>query len=406
MAKASGRSAGQLIERGDRTWLVRIYIGRDDNGKRKYHNKTIKGTKRDAQRYLSKVLREMDTGEFVEPSRQTVAEYLKEWLEKAASTRLRPATLENYRYRIDKYIIPQLGDKRLSNLTPLDVQSLYTFMQAPKDAPDPDDRGLGLSARSVRIVHNILHSALKQAVRWRMIPRNPASDVELPTERRSEMQHLTPEQAAAFLDAAEDDKWFPLWCVLLTGGLRPSEALGLKWEDLDEDRLRVRRSLVRLTGGGWHLTEPKTRGSRRTVPLPSFAVKALRDHRKQQAEAQLAAGAEWEDNGLIFASEFGRPLHHRNLAQRHFEKILERADLPRMRMYDLRHSAATLRLANGEHPKVVAELLGHASVTLTLDTYSHVVPGMQEAATARLDSLLSEARAAHSAKTRTQLAHK
>lgn len=146
MAKAVGRSAGQLIQRGDRTWLVRIYIGRDENGKRKYHNKTIKGTKRDAQRYLSKVIREMDTGEFVEPSRLTVAKYMAEWLEKAAATRLRPATLENHRYRIDKYIVPRLGDKRLSNLTPLDIQALYAFMQAPKDAPDPDDRGLGLSA--------------------------------------------------------------------------------------------------------------------------------------------------------------------------------------------------------------------------------------------------------------------
>ena len=385
--------AGQLIERGERTWLVRVYTGRDENGRRKYHNKTIHGAKKDAQRYLNKVLRQHDTGEFVEPSRQTVREYLKRWLDAAAKPRLRSTTYTNHEYRINKYIVPALGDRRLSQLSPLDVQAFYTFMQAPKDAADPDDRGLGLSARSVRIVHSILHSALKQAVKWKLISRNPAADVDLPRERRTEMRHLSPAGAAAFLEAAEEDRWYPLWTLLLSGGLRPSEALGLKWEDFDGTRVVVRRTLVRQKGGGWRLEEPKTTGSRRAVPLPGFALEALREHKRQQATARLAAGPAWEDHSLIFAGDTGQPLFLRNLAQRHFEKILETAKLPTMRLYDLRHSAATLRLANGEHPKVVAELLGHASVTLTLDTYSHVLPGMQEQATERLDKLLTEAKA-------------
>lgn len=159
----------------------------------------------------------------------------------------------------------------------------------------------------------------------------------------------------------------------------------------------MRRPLTRQNGGGWELTEPKTAKSRRTVPLPAFAVEALREHRKEQAAARLKAGEAWNDHGFIFAAENGEPLNTRNLDQQHFQKIQKAAELPRLRMHDLRHSHATLLLANGEHPKVVSERLGHASVTLTLDTYSHVLPGMQEQATERLDALLAAAGAARRA---------
>jgi integrase len=398
--------AGQLIERGDRVWLVRIFKGRDADGKRKYLNRTVHGSKKDAQRVLNKLLHQKDTGILVEPSKQTLAEYLNRWLEVAAKPRLRQSTHTDHKYRVDRYILPTLGGTRLSHLTALDIQALYTRMMEPKP------EGLGLTPRSVRIVHNILNPALKQAVRWKLIPYNPAADVDLPSEKRQEMKAFSPEQAARFLDAARSfpgdpdvieakghdpragrqDRFFALWCVLLAGGLRPSEALGLKWDDLDGDRLRVRRSLTRLKGGGWTLTEPKTVKGKRAVPLPGFALDALKEHRKKQAAERLKAGEAWQAHGFIFAAENGEPLNTRNIDQRHFQKILKAAGLPRMRPYDLRHSHATLLLANGEHPKVVSERLGHASITLTLDTYSHVLPGMQEQATERLDALLTGAR--------------
>ena len=399
-------ATGQLIPRGEKTWLLRVYKGRNADGKRQYQNKTLSGiTKKTAQAELNKMLHQRDTGTLTEPTKQSVEEYLYRWLEVAAKPRLRQATHTDHRYRIDRYILPTLGQKRLSHLTALDIQGLYTAMLAAKP------EGMGLTPRSVRIVHNILNPALKQAVKWKLIPLNPALDVDLPKEERKEMKAFTPKQAAKFLEAARSfpgdpdvieqngsdpragrqDRFYALWCVLLMGGLRPSEALGLKWEDLDGDKLRVRRSLTRNKGGGWTLTEPKTAKGRRTVPLPTFAVQALREHRRAQAEQRLAGGAAWNDRGFIFAAENGEPLNSRNLDQRHFQPLLRAAKLPRMRLYDLRHSHATLLLANGEHPKVVSERLGHASTTLTLDTYSHVLPGMQEGATERLDLLLTEA---------------
>lgn len=399
-------ATGQLIQRGEKTWLLRVYKGRNAEGKREYLNKTVSGVnKKTAQAELNKLLHHRDTGTLIEPSKQTLREYMARWLDVAAKPRLRPSTFTDHKYRVDRYILPMLGHKRLSQLTALDIQGLYTTIMAPK----PD--GMGLTARSVRIVHNILNPALRQAVRWKLVPFNPAADVDLPSEKRQEMKALSPEQAAAFLDTARafpgdpaviaanghdprtgrQDRFFAFWCILLTGGLRPSEALGLKWEDLDGDNLRVRRSLTRNKGGGWTLTEPKTAKGRRTVPLPSFTVEALREHRKKQAEQRLAAGSAWNDNGFIFAAENGEPLNSRNLDQRHFQPLLAAAKLPRMRLYDLRHSHATLLLANGEHPKVVSERLGHASVVLTMDTYSHVLPGMQEGATERLDALLARA---------------
>lgn len=399
--------AGQLIQRGESTWLVRVYAGRDANGKRRYVNRTVHGTKKQAQAVRTKLLHQRDTtGTIHEPSRLTLGEYLDRWLETAAKPRLRESTFTDHRYRVGRYILPTLGDKRVSHLTALDIQALYSYLMAAKP------EGMGLTARSVRIAHNILNPALKQAVRWKMIPHNPAADVDLPREKKKEMKAFSPDQAAHFLDAARSfpgdpvvierdgadprtgrlDRFFALWCVLLSGGLRPSEALGLKWEDLDGNNLRIRRSLTRLKGGGWTLSEPKTAKGRRTVPLPAFAVEALREHRKRQAEHRLQTGEGWNDHGFIFTADNGEPLNSRNVDQRHFQPLLKAAGLPRMRLYDLRHSLATLLLANGEHPKVVSERLGHASVTLTLDTYSHVLPGMQEAATERLDALLSQAR--------------
>ncbi len=397
--------AGQLIARGEGIWVVRVFAGTDAGGKRRYVNRTIHGSKKQAQAVLNKLLHQRDTtGAVQEPSKQTLAEYLARWLDTAAKPRLRESTFTDHQYRVNRYILPTLGEKRIAHLTALDIQGLYTWMMQAK----PD--GMGLTARSVRIVHNILNPALKQAVRWKLLPYNPAADVDLPSETRQEMKAFSPEEATRFLDAARSfpgdpehprtgrqDRFFALWCVLLAGGLRPSEALGLKWEDLDGDKLRVRRSLTRRKGGGWTLTEPKTAKGRRTVPLPAFAVEALREHRKRQLEERLQAGADWIDNSFIFAAENGEPLNSRNLDQRNFQPLLQAAGLSRMRLYDLRHSHATLLLANGEHPKVVSERLGHASTTLTLDTYSHVLPGMQEQATERLDALLSNARQARPA---------
>lgn len=371
--------AGQLIQRGERTWLIRVYLGRDEGGRRKYLNRTVHGSKKDAQRVLTALLRERDMGILVEPSRQTLNAYLDRWLETAAKPRVSARTLENYAWILDKYVRPALGARPLAQITPVEVQALYDDLQARGYAP-----------ATIRRTHNILHSAFGQAVKWRLLAQNPADYVDLPRQERPEMRALTPAEAERFLEAAKEDEHFPLFALLLATGLRPGEALALRWADLDLKRgtLHVQRALTGRDGRR-RFEQPKTPRSRRTVPIPPSVVRILAEHRRRQAAQKLAAGPAYEDEGLVFATPDGRPLHYRNLVRRHFKPILRAAGLPEtIRLYDLRHSCATLLLAACEHPKVVSERLGHASVTLTLDTYSHVLPDLQRAASEKLEALL------------------
>ncbi len=219
--------------------------------------------------------------------------------------------------------------------------------------------------------------------------RNPASLVTLPKMIRRELTILPPAEAARFVEAAKEDEWSALWLVLLFGGLRPGEAAAaLKWTDLEGTNLRIQRALVFGYRGGSEIREPKTSRSRRTVPLPEVVLKSLRDHKRQQAEARLRLGSIYEDQGLIFAGPTGGPINVSSLRKWHFQKILNRAKLSHLRTYDLRHTCASLMLAAGTNAKVVSERLGHASIVLTMDTYSAVLPTLQEEATAKLEHLI------------------
>ncbi|HZH91579.1 MAG TPA: tyrosine-type recombinase/integrase [Pyrinomonadaceae bacterium] len=389
--------AGQIIKRGDKTWVVRIFTGRDTNGKRSYLNKTIKGNKKDAETYLSKTLTAMSTGTFVESSPLTVDEYLDRWLQTAAKPRLRAHTFVHYAELLTRYVRPAIGKKRLSDIRPLDIQALYSHMTAPKlkkeDEPQPSiTYGLGLSARSVRYTHAVLSSALKQAVKWLMLSQNPAASVDLPRASRKEMKAMTADEAGRFLTAASEDRLSALFSLAITTGMRPEEYLALQWKDIDLEKgiATVQRALVwNRKGGGWTFTAPKTARSRRSIPMPVSVVRALISHKRRQAEARLKAGADYQNYDLVFATREGTPIMPRNLLSRHFKPALRRAKLPdSIRLYDLRHTCATLLLSANEHPKIVSERLGHASITLTLDTYSHVMPSMQQAVSEKLEKML------------------
>lgn len=374
--------AGQIIKRGDRTWLVRIFMGRDAKGKQTFHHKTIHGTKKDAEQYRNKAIREKDLGTFIEPSPITVDDYMKKWLETAARPRLRDNTYREYEGLLCRYVSPTLGGKRLSDVRPLDIQSLYTTMSEKN-----------LSARTVRFTHSVLSSAFKQAVRWRMLLQNPCGSVELPRKVSQEMQSLTPIEAARFLAEAAGDRWVALFVLALATGLRPSEYFGLKWSDVDLEQglVTVQRSLIwrSYKSGDWYFGEPKTPRSRRRIPLPDSVVRALIQHKRRQAEERLKEGAAYKNLDLIFATSEGQPLIRLNVIQKHFKPILERAKLPAtLRLYDLRHTCATLLLAANENPKVVSERLGHSSITLTMDVYSHVLPDMQQGASDKLERIL------------------
>ena len=285
-------------------------------------------------------------------------------------------TLYDYRAVIKTYVPQHLLRRKLLDLSPSDLQQLFN---------DMSERGL--SPATVGGLRAVLRRALNRAMKIGLVERNVATLVDLPKPARTEIRVLSPEEVRRFLDAAESDRWHALWVLLVTTGLRPGEALGLKWEDLDGNKLRVRRALVRISGQGCSLDETKTRRSR-VVALPEMTIRALEEHRTRQKRERLQVGSSYVDRGLIFARSTGEPIEANNLKKRYFKPILEAAGLPDMRLYDLRHTAATLRLVNGEHPKVVQEMLGHASITLTMDTYSHVLPGMQEESAARLNALL------------------
>lgn len=372
--------AGQIIKRGENTWLVRIFTGRDEKGKRHYRNQTVRGTKKEAQTYLTAKLREKDTGTFIEPSPMSVGDYLDKWLE-TAKTQVRARTVQGYKDMLATYARPMLGNKRLSDVSPLDIQALYSSLTER-----------GLSASTVRHAHVILKVAFKQAVGWRMIPFSPVADVKPPkTAARREIQVLSPEEAKCFLACAAEDRYYALFNLALSKGLRPEEYLGLLWDnvDLNAGVLNVRTTMVMKRGGGWYFGEPKSESSRRTLTLPTSTVRALVEHRRKQAEERLRLGSHYENNGLVFATPSGTPVSIENLRARNFKQIIKRAELPEnFTLYSLRHSFVTLSLLAGVEPKTVSEEAGHSSVSFTLDVYAHVLPSMKQSAAEKFEKLL------------------
>ncbi len=237
-------------------------------------------------------------------------------------------------------------------------------------------------------MHAVLRRALKQALKWELVARNAAQLVDAPRVAQREIESFTPEQAKTFLDAIRGDRLEALYSVALAVGLRKGEILGLKWSDVDLDKrtLTVRASLQRINGA-LILVEPKSRQSRRTVALPRTVTDALRPHRARQFQERLLACSLWQDHGLVFPTTIGTPMDTRNLT-RHFKRALQGAGLPLRRFHDLRHSCASLLLAQGVHPRVVMEILGHSQISLTMNTYSHVIDELQHEAAAQIDAVL------------------
>ena len=373
----------QIINRGPKTYLIRVFLGRDpDTGKRRFQNQTFRGLKKSAKKRADRIEEQVSDGTWNPngcPSDQTVKDFLEYWLDHTAARKVADYTLVDYRALTARYLVPLLGDMKLGDLAPADVQRLITDLE-----------GRGLSPRTVRYAHGVLRNALNKAVREGTIPSNPASAkmVDLPKRETRELTVLSPDEAKAFIEAANEDRWAALWILLISSGARPGEALGLKWDDFDGKNIRIQRALVRdRKGGGWTLKEPKTKKSRRTVPLPAVASQALKDHRRRQAAEKLAGG-DYSDERFIFADETGGPLAWDEIARQHFGDLLTQGNLPTLRAYDLRHTCASLLLAAGVNPKIVSERLGHSTVVLTLDTYSSVLPGLQEEATELLGAVL------------------
>jgi integrase len=315
-----------------------------------------------------------ETGQTFSPESMTLGAYLDSWLNDSVRGHVRPSTFYRHETIVRLHIKPALGRLKLAALNPAHVQALY---RAKLDE--------GLSPTTVHRVHEVLTTALKQATRWDLAPKNVCEAVSVPRRRRPDIRPLNPQQARAFLQAAKGDRYEALFVLALTAGLRLGELRGLCWDavDLEGGRLQVKQTLVRA-GNGLVYGEPKTaRG--RVVALTPRAVESLKANRSRQKATGLYA-----DDGLVFRSpRAGNPVDHRHLTYRYFRPILQRAGLPRIRLHDLRHSCATLLLSKNVHPKVVQSLLGHANISKTLDTYSHILDGMQAPAVDAMEDALN-----------------
>jgi len=380
---------GHIRQRSEGSYEIRISIGRDPGtGKKKYQYETVRGTKRDAGQRLAELLHQRDTGYLVKPGKVTVAEFLRQWLNDYVVTRVRPVTAQGYVQKIERHIIPALGGVPLADLKPGHLQSFYgKLLQGGRlDGPG------GLSARTVLHMHRILHNALSCAVKWGFAPRNVAEAVDPPRARAKEMKFLSPEGVSRLLEASRDSIYYPLIHLAVYTGLRRSELLGLRWKDVDLDMATI--SVVQvmhcLRGGKVIFQEPKSQRGKRQVALSPVAVLALRDHRARQEGTALLLGATLKPDDILFSNPDLSPMLP-NSVTHGFIKIVRRAGLGPVRLHDLRHTHASLMLAQGVHPKIVSERLGHATVSITLDTYSHVIPGLQEAAALTFERALGRA---------------
>ena len=377
---------GHIRKRSKGSWTIVVDAGKDlETGKRKQHWRTVKGTKREADRALREILLTLEKGTYVKPDRLTVTEWLKQWLDSYVAMHTTPRTQESYRSIIYKHLIPSLGTIPLAQLQPLHLQSYYSQALA---AGRTDKRG-GLSARSVLYHHRIISESLSHAVKMNLLARNVAEVVDPPRPARITMAILAPGDVSRFLGTASGTSYYVLFSTLLYTGLRRGEALALRWRnvDLDMASLSVVETAFKLSSGEYVIKEPKTPHSRRTVALsPSMAL-LLRRHKGDQEETWKQLGRRLTDTDFVFANADGRPLDP-NAVTRAFQRVIRQAGLPHIRLHDLRHTHATLMLKAGVHPKVVSERLGHASVSITLDTYSHVLPGLQKAAAERFDEMI------------------
>jgi len=410
MAKAQG----QIIARGEKRWLVRVFLGRDARKRKLYIAKTVEGGKKDALKVLRGLLNERDKGRLVRPSTMSLETYLTQWLRDAVKPRARSSTAETYRQTLWTHVVPSIGQVPLGKLTPLHVQSIIAAMSER-----------GLASKTILNAVVLLRSALRQAMRWRILPTNPAEDAQLPRRHKRELNVPTREELQRLLTEAHTDRLWPLWILLLTTGIRPGEALALAWGDFNWESglLMVQRSLSRVKGKGWALTEPKTDRGRRAVTVPHSAVEALREHRARQLEERMRLGPYYHDQGFVFATETGEPFAWSCVHARHWKPMLRRAAMActecgrqlvqdaqgkvqhaeserrrhpatpsrallALRPYDLRHLHATLALAAGVPIRAISERLGHFDAGFTLATYAHTMPGTQEAAAVAVEKAL------------------
>lgn len=368
---------GHIVKRSKNknTWSI-VISDRDDTGKRKQHWVTFEGSKREAEKHLNELLHQMDNGIFIKPSKQTLADYLISWLQDTAYPNMSRRTYEGYEYMVQKHIIPAIGQIPLTQLKPQHIQHLYSeLLTAGK-------------ARTCEYCHFTLRKALRDAVRMAILSHNPSDPLKRPKIQHREMQVMSDKDVHLFLELAKETMYYALFYTLIFTGLRRNEALALRWSDVDLllCQLSVNRTLLH-SKGQVEFKQPKTAKARRVIALSPSTVEVLRERREAQENLRQSIGLpEITDSGLVFCHYDGKPYHPDTIS--HAWLKLSRKLGINVRLHDARHTHASLMLKAGVHPKIVQERLGHATITTTLDTYSHVVPSLQQAAANRFDDIL------------------
>ncbi len=378
-------TGGNITRRGKNSWRVKYEIGRDPvTGKRQTRYITVRGTKRDAQRALTRVQHEIDVGAYIDATKESVGEYLDRWLRDYAKVQLAPKTFERFSEIVAKHLKPALGEIVLKDLKPLQIQGYYS------DALESgrlSGKG-GLSPRTVHHYHRILFQALRQAVRWRLLAINPAEAVTPPKPEEVEIEILDNGEIARLLREARPTRSFSAILLAATTGMRRGEVLAVRWRDVDLDgALLTVNQAVEETKAGLRVKSPKTKRSRRNITLPALMVEALRRHKVRQLEERMKLGLGRDHDGLVFTDLEGGLVRPRNLTKE-FGRIVKLTGLRPVTFHGLRHTHITTLLDDGVNPKVVSERVGHASVAITLQIYGHVIPNMQTDAAARVDAAL------------------
>jgi integrase len=392
-----GNGEGTIAQRKDGRWEGRAYVLLPD-GRRK--RKTVYGkTRADVADSLAEILDQVRRGVVTPTGNITVASYLESWLEDVVRRKVRPRTFENYHGVVHNHLVPEIGRRRLDRLTTTDVRRM---INRKADS--------GLAPATVKKLHVVLGSALQHAVRDDLVARNVARLVEVSVPQSASVKPLTVNEAKQLLRAATGDRLYALWAVAIGIGLRRGESLGLRWDDIDlaAGTIRVEQTLQRSKGKGLVFGPTKTVRSKRTVPLPAPSLQALRIHKARQDAERKTASSLWKEHGLVFTSQLGTPLEPRNV-NRSFHALTERAEVGgywvevppadsedepgrvwvrELRLHDLRHTCATLLLAQGVHPRVVMEILGHSQIGVTMNTYTHVPSEVMRSAMTGLGDLL------------------
>lgn len=359
---------GSIIKRGNKYSIV-VDVGRDEKGKRKQKWFSGYHSRKAAEKDLPQILSKIQTGNFVEPTKMKMKEFLQEWL-KIKKSDVAYNTFETYKRHIENHIVPAIGNIPLSKIRVMHAQKMYGDLEKKN-----------LSKTSIHKTYSVLKNALRYAYKTDLIAVDIAGKIDNPKKDTKEMKFWTKEEVRLFLEEAKGDQYYVFFHLAVSTGMRPGEILGLKWDDIDpkEQTIQVIRSLSR----NMELVPPKTNAGKRLISIDEKTIEELKKHRTNQKRDKLKAGKAYKDEGFVIATQIGTPVSHRNILRNWYritKPLFETKKLSEIRLYDLRHTHASILLSEDIHPKIVSERLGHSSVRMTLDTYAHIMPGLQQEA--------------------------